>query len=160
MFIVGNVLGLQLIRGYPYITQIMIALVPQIAILITLPLVVEYADESTAWFVAISLILILGFLIGTLKGVIFGLAGLVGPLLVGSLLVGIALSGSMVATIRLICFFVFPNKDHVSRYHSSLLYYSITVFLIVVACITIPFFINSYFMQWHIERARIDQARK
>lgn len=125
-----------------------------------LPLVVEYAEESKAWFTSVTLVLILGFCIGTLKGVIFGLAGLVGPILVGSLLVGIALSGTMVSAIRLICFFVFPNKDHVSRFHSSILYYSITVTLIIVACGTIPYFINSDFMKWHMERAEIDKAKK
>ena len=119
----------------------------------------EYSEESTAWVVSVTLVLILGFCIGTLKGIIFGLAGLVGPLLVGSLLVGIALSGTMVSAIRLICFFVFPNKDHVSRFHSSILYYSITVTLIVVACASIPYFINSDFMQWHMERAEIDKAK-
>lgn len=123
-------------------------------------MVVEYTEESTAWAVAVTLVLILGFCIGTLKGIIFGLAGLVGPLLVGSLLVGIALSGTMVSAIRLICFFIFPNKDHLSRFHSSILYYSITVTLIVVACASIPYFINSDFMNWHMERAEIDKANK
>lgn len=127
--------------------------------MISLPLIVEYTSESTAWALALTLVLVLGFCIGTLKGVIFGLAGLVGPVLVGSLLVGIALSGTMVAMIRLTCFFVFPNKDHESRFHSSILYYSITVMLIVSACATIPYFIKSEFLQSHLEHARQDLAR-
>jgi hypothetical protein len=122
--------------------------------MISLPLIVEYTSEEIAWVIAVSLALILGFCIGTLKGVIFGLAGMVGPILVGSLLVGIALSGTMVAMIRLTCFFVFPDKDHVSRFHSSILYYSITVILIISACATIPYFIKSEFMQTHIEQAK------
>jgi hypothetical protein len=160
MFIVGNVIGLQLIRHLPYIAQIQVALIPQIAILIALPLVVEYAEEGTAWVVALTLILVLGFCIGALKGVIFGLAALVGPALVSSLLVGIALSGTMVSVIRLFCFFVFPNKDHASRFHSSILYYSITVFLIISACFSLPYFLNSSFMQYHMEKAKLDQAKK
>ena len=125
-----------------------------------MPLIVEYATEEVAWWISITFVLLLGFFIGALKGVIFGLAGLVGPILVGSLLIGIALSGTMVAGIRLACFFVFPEKDAVSRFHSSILYYTITVILIAAACATIPFFIRSPFMQSHIEQARIEQARK
>lgn len=120
----------------------------------------EYAEESTAWVVAVTLILVLGFCIGTLKGVIFGIAGMVGPYLVSSLLVGIALSGCMVSGIRLFCFFVFPNKDPQSRFHSSILYYSITVLLIISACVTLPFFLNSSFIRYHIEKAKLDLSKK
>ncbi len=110
----------------------------------------EYVSEDIAWWLSITLVLLLGFCIGALKGVIFGLAGLVGAVLVGSLLVGIALSGTIVAGIRLTCFFVFPEKDAVSRFHSSILYYTITIVFVAAACATIPFFIKSPFMQHHL----------
>jgi hypothetical protein len=60
----------------------------------------------------------------------------------------------MVACVRLLCFFVFPNKDAISRFHSSILYYTITIGLISVACLTVPKFVNSEFMQGHIQNAR------
>lgn len=135
MFIVGQLLGLWLLKNVSTQGKLLVALAPQIFAFSAIPFFVQYLETSLAFYLTLFCIMLIGFCVGIMKAVMLGLAGISGHVFVGFIMLGIGLTEILMISVKFVVLMVFPGNEELAKFNGSLLYYGLCILLIIIACL-------------------------
>lgn len=163
-FVVGQTIGVRLVMRCSYNFQFLSNIIPLIIIMAAFPFMIQYTHENSGWYLMnASMVIIgkcllhhrIGYCLGLLSSINIGLAGQINPYFVGAVLQGIALSYVIVDMVKFICLLAFPEQGLIDMYYATLLFFGLNIIILLCQSISIPFFLKSKFIQYHLSRSKI-----
>ena len=106
---------------------------------LTMPFIVRYLSEDTAWVIILIIIVVYGIASSFVQGGIFGFAGIFPFKYTGAVMLGNGFSGLAMNGFRMICLAIFPPSNDTSSSDDNafigwLIYFAIAS-LLVICCI-------------------------
>lgn len=106
-----NFIGIFLAKVLSLKIRLITGLLFVFGLTLTMPFIVRYLEEDTAWIIILAIIVVYGIASSFVQGGIFGFAGIFPFKYMGAVMLGNGFSGLSMNAFRMICLAIFPPSN-------------------------------------------------